>query len=153
MNRISNIMLIRQDKILLGKRSAHRRLYPSSWALFGGHSEAAETPFETALRELREELNIEATELQFLHQFRIKAPNPAQTQAQNLADDLIMTIYQCSSWTGELHLLGDEHTELGWFEPQIAINLPDLALEEYREIFHQHFSATKKNINSHILQD
>lgn len=33
--------------------------------------------------------------------------------------------------------LGDEHSELGWFSPRTAANFPDLALDEYRQVFRE----------------
>jgi hypothetical protein len=33
---------------------------------------------------------------------------------------------------GEPTLRGDEHTDLCWFKPAVAITLSDLSLEEYR---------------------
>jgi hypothetical protein len=44
-------------------------------------------------------------------------------------------MYAVTLWRGGEPLLrGDEHTELCWFKPTVAITLPDLALEEYRPL-------------------
>ncbi|MCF7645932.1 NUDIX domain-containing protein [Bacillus subtilis] len=60
MSPISNVLLYRNGQTLLGKRSPHRRTYPNCWALFGGHLESGETHDQAAIRELREELNIQS---------------------------------------------------------------------------------------------
>lgn len=123
MSHISNVALHRDGRILLGKRSPTRRTYANCWALFGGHLEAGETPAQAAIRELREELNIQISELQFVHQFETA--------------QITITIYACNSWSGEPQLLDDEHSEMRWFDPAQAMALPDLALAEYRTTFEQ----------------
>ncbi len=37
-------------------------LFPDQWGLFGGHTEPGETPLEGAIREIKEELEINLTE-------------------------------------------------------------------------------------------
>jgi hypothetical protein len=37
-------ILCKENKILLGKRSAHRSFYPDVWDIIGGHRENNETP-------------------------------------------------------------------------------------------------------------
>ncbi|MBX8826199.1 NUDIX domain-containing protein [Ochrobactrum sp. SFR4] len=125
MRRISNVALYRDGRILLGKRSPHRRVYANCWALFGGHLEVYESPAQAAIRELREELSIQISDLQFVHQFETA--------------QITMTVYACNSWSGELQLLDDEHSEMRWFDPVQAMTLPDLALPEYRTTF-EHLS-------------
>ena len=59
-------ILLKDNKILLGKRAARRRMYPGYWDLVGGHCEPDESPKSALLRELREELNICATDFRLL---------------------------------------------------------------------------------------
>lgn len=55
-------VLLRGDRILLGKRSADRTLYPGIWDIVGGHQIEGETPEQTLVRELAEELGIVSVE-------------------------------------------------------------------------------------------
>lgn len=47
-------------QILLGKRSEGRALYPGVWDVIGGHCEDGESPTDTVLRELQEEIGARA---------------------------------------------------------------------------------------------
>ncbi len=47
------------NSVLLHKRDSHTNVNPNQWAFFGGLSEAGETPEETFVREIKEELGIE----------------------------------------------------------------------------------------------
>lgn len=132
MSHISNVLLYRNGQILLGKRSPHRRTYPNCWALFGGHLEGGETPDQAAIRELREELDIQISELHFLQQFATA--------------HITITIYACCNWHGEPRLLDDEHSEMQWFDPVEAMQLPDLALDEYRSAFQQALSLIRQSL-------
>jgi 8-oxo-dGTP diphosphatase len=49
-------MVVRDSKILLGKRASGKLLYPDVWDLPGGHLEAGESPEQALIRELEEEL-------------------------------------------------------------------------------------------------
>ena len=51
-------ILFRNEKILLGKRAKHRTSYPNVWDMIGGHSENTETPKQTLIRELQEEIGV-----------------------------------------------------------------------------------------------
>lgn len=48
--------------ILLHKRDSKTKVNPEQWAFFGGLNEEKETPKETFIREIQEELNIEISE-------------------------------------------------------------------------------------------
>ena len=63
-------MIVRAQKILLGKRSAARQFYPDVWDLFGGHVEPGEALEQTLVRELQEELDITPSEWTFVETFR-----------------------------------------------------------------------------------
>ena len=47
--------------ILLHKRDNNTKINPNMWAFFGGLNEGDETPKETFIRELKEELNIDVS--------------------------------------------------------------------------------------------
>ena len=44
--------IVKDKKILLGKRSAERKFYPDIWDVFGGHLNPGETTEEALRREL-----------------------------------------------------------------------------------------------------
>src|SRR6266481_9686593 len=53
-------LLVRRDEILLARRSENRKFYPGVWDIIGGHCERDERPVDTLIRELREEIGVEA---------------------------------------------------------------------------------------------
>lgn len=55
-------------KVLLHKRDTRTKINPGKWAFFGGLSKEGETPIETFIREVKEELGIllESTSIYFL---------------------------------------------------------------------------------------
>jgi len=89
--------LVRDGRVLLGLRSAHRASYPGVWDVFGGHCEGSESPREALVRELREELGIE-----------LDACAP-------LASFGGYFLFHATGWRGEPANLGDEHDEIAWF--------------------------------------
>jgi mutator protein MutT len=124
---IVNGMLVRNHTVLLARRSGHRKTYPGLWSFPGGHVEAGETLDAALARELGEEIGIVPTA--FRPVGRIADPNATSS------DPITYHIYVVEAWTGgEPVALGNEHTELRWFDPRAAAQLPDLALGEYRAV-------------------
>jgi 8-oxo-dGTP diphosphatase len=58
MNHYACAILLRDGKILLGKRAAHRRAYPNCWDVIGGKVGDGEAVDIALSRELSEELGI-----------------------------------------------------------------------------------------------
>lgn len=52
-------VVVHDDKVLLIRRRPESRAYANTWALPGGHLEHGESPAEAALRELKEETNVD----------------------------------------------------------------------------------------------
>jgi 8-oxo-dGTP diphosphatase len=53
-----------------------------------------------------------------------------------IADIVTYHMYTVTVWEGgEPTIIGDEHTELGWFALETAASLPDLTLAGYRHLF------------------
>jgi mutator protein MutT len=117
-------LLWRDGRILLGLRSALRRICPQCWDAIGGHVERGETHEQALVRELREELGILATHFSPLAALAFPAPQAAD-----------YAMYRIDAWEGAPFVANDEHTALAWFSPAAAAALPNLASARYRPIF------------------
>src|SRR5277367_3644771 len=87
-------MLVRDSKILLGKRGAGQLLYPNVWDLPGGHLEAGESPDQALIRELEEELGIVPTRFAPLDIF--DELNPEKYGAHQYH------VYVVTEWSGQI---------------------------------------------------
>jgi 8-oxo-dGTP pyrophosphatase MutT (NUDIX family) len=127
-------ILLKENKILLGKRSADLKFYPDVWDIIGGHCKNNETLEQTLSRELREEIGVTPTG--FIHIAVFHDPKP------NVHGDYEYNIYLVTDWIGSpRNLSPSEHSELGWFEINEALKL-DLAHPKYPELFR----SIEKNI-------
>ena len=128
MRNIVNAVLLRGNQVLLARRSPQRKAYGGLWSFPGGHVEPGETFEEALVRESREEIGI----LPITHTAlgSIADPNtPSVLPA-------VYHMYAVTSWEGgEPAIMDNEHTALEWFTLEAAVELPDLALEEYRPLF------------------
>src|SRR5690242_7727065 len=105
-------LLRRGDRILLGKRAVHRRAYPGVWDLPGGHREPGESPEQTLVRELREEIGVTTTAWTLLG--IVSAP-AAPDDADPVDDTLRLHLYLVTAWEGEpRNLQPDEHDAIAW---------------------------------------
>ena len=114
-------ILLSGDKLLLGRRAAHRS-YPGCWDIIGGHVEPGETIEQTLVREVEEEIGVTPVRFALL--------------ASLQAEDVELHIYRVDAWTGgnpAMH--GDEHVELRWFSVDAACTLTNLASDQYIRIF------------------
>ena len=61
-------------EVLLQKRSPNKRFYPNKWGLCAGHVDSGENIYDTALREIEEEigLKISAEDLNVLENMEVK---------------------------------------------------------------------------------
>ena len=109
---------MRGDRVLLGPRIAGRRWFPDCWDLPGGHVEPGEHPAEALVRELREEIGVEAV---------VAGPPSLHLEHRvDLDDGALVDAWTITSWTGEpRNLAPDEHDELRWVA---ADELPGLHL-------------------------
>jgi 8-oxo-dGTP diphosphatase len=120
-------ILARDDKILLGKRSADLTFYPNVWDIIGGHSKENETPEQTLSRELREEIGVIPTSF-----VRIAMLHDPET---GIHGDYEYNIYLVTDWTGSPRNLAiNEHSELRWVTIHEALTL-NLAHPEYPNLF------------------
>jgi mutator protein MutT len=122
-------LLIRGERLLLAKRSETKAFYPGVWDLVGGHCEPGETPVETLVRELEEEIGVRATGFEEL-------------RALELAE-LRYHVFVVTSWYGEPRLANDEHSELRWVSLEEAREL-ELADASYPELLRAALEATAR---------
>jgi mutator protein MutT len=115
-------------EVLLARRSPRRKAYGGLWSFPGGHVEVGETFEEALVRESREEIGI--LPIAYVALGFIADPNtPAASPAT-------YHLYAVNSWEGgEPAIMDNEHTALEWFTLGAAVELGDLALEEYRRLF------------------
>lgn len=111
--------LVREGRVLLGHRRAGRRHFPDCWDLPGGHVEAGEHPMHALLRELREELGVEATVT--------GSPSLRIEHRPEQEDGLVLDVWTVVEWQGEpANLAEDEHDALRWVTAE-DVPLLDLA--------------------------
>jgi 8-oxo-dGTP diphosphatase len=127
---IVNALFVLQQKVLLAKRSPRRKAYPDLWSFPGGHVEEHESFSDALLRELREEVGVTPIEFECIR--FITDPNTT------VDDPATYHMYAITAWEGgDPKILDDEHSELRWFTPAEAMSLPDLALDEYRDLLQE----------------
>ena len=127
MRNIVNGLLVRQDAVLLARRSPHRKSYGGMWSFPGGHVEANETLLAALARELVEEIGVTPTATASLGS--IVDPNSGTDEP------ITYHMFKVSAWAGgDPRMRGFEHAEIAWFTPQNACSLPDLALAEYKAL-------------------
>ena len=109
--------LVTNGRLLLGHRHPARRWYPDCWDLIGGHIEVGESPEQAAIRECREEIAVEVSQLQPVD---VDLTDPA----------LVPHAFLVTGWAGRpVNAAPDEHDALGWFT---ARDFPGLRLADPR---------------------
>lgn len=128
-------ILVRHGSVLLCLRSTKREWYPGVWDLPGGHIEEGERPSAALVREIREELAIEATEPNEDCHFRV------------VTSDFDMQVWVVTDWAGSpLNASPDEHDDLGWFSVSEAADL-HLADECYLSLIRDALTHTSRRSN------
>ncbi len=100
---VAAALINEKRELLLAERPAGKVL-AGVWELPGGKMEPGETPEESLIRELKEELHIDVQEA------HLEPLSFASYRYETF--HLIMPIYLCSRWTGNLH--GAEGQKLAW---------------------------------------
>jgi mutator protein MutT len=108
-------IVYKDSKILL-----QRRADDGTWAIHGGCLELGETVEETARRELKEEIGIIPTKLEFYKIFSGEDMHYICTSEDEVY--AIIVIFLCDEYEGELKPDYDEVLEIKWFDVD---NLPE----------------------------
>ena len=97
-------ILVRDQRLLLGRRSDDAAWLAGAWDVFGGHIEAGESIEQALVRELHEELGIKATGF-----------TPIGTLADAQPEPWTLRVFAVHGWRGEpRNLQPYEHAELRW---------------------------------------
>lgn len=110
-------LLVRDGRVLLGKRTSAVR-FAGMWDAFGGHLVPCEEPSQALVRELREELDIDAFGPRFLGIYEDVDPTSKEVFRHYL--------FLVTRWSGEVRIANEEHSEIRWFPPASVDGL-DLA--------------------------
>jgi 8-oxo-dGTP diphosphatase len=123
-------ILVEKDaeaRLLLAKRASTRTFYPDVWDLPGGHRESGETPDQTLVRELEEEVGITPTKWRPLQTLCLSAWGG---DGRVLLHTFVVTEWvrvpsNCST---------EEHAKIAWFTIEDACKLA-LADSAYPALF------------------
>jgi 8-oxo-dGTP diphosphatase len=122
---IVGALLVRRGAVLMGRRAAWKTMLPNCWDVIGGHVEPGETPYDTLVREVAEEVGVRVTEAAPMGQVTYLLPGRGP---------LVQDLFHVSAWVGEPTLANDEHTELRWFTREALAEIGDDAFREYRPL-------------------
>ena len=127
-------LIVQQQTILLGLRSAERAFYPDVWDVFGGHVEQHESCEQALQRELYEELGIRPTRWRYLT--TLAEPDPDQHGPGHYH------FYLVTAWYGTpTNQQPHEHARIQWFGLDEAMHVK-LAHPAYTWLFAQVVSGT-----------
>jgi mutator protein MutT len=106
-------VVVQRGRVLLGLRRSDRASFPGVWDVPGGHVEPGEAPRQALLRELREELGIDAV---------------VEEPWRRLVDDALtidLTLWLVRDWRGDIeNRAPHEHERLEWFAARDLDALP-----------------------------
>ena len=120
-------LIIRDNKVLLGRRAYFRAAYPNCWDVIGGKIEDGEHAEQTLVRELGEELAITPKSPAFFDRIH-------DTHAGGVTPPTYH-FYIVQDWEGGEPMINNhEHSHLAWFTLEQACDLSNLALPEYRTL-------------------
>ena len=113
---VTTLVFNSQNELLLNLRSD-----TNNWGIPGGSKELNETLEECAIRELKEETNINVNDLELVtvlsgEEYYFKYPNEDEL-------DCVIVLYKVSNYEGELNINDGESKELKFFSLD---NLPEL---------------------------
>lgn len=119
-----SFILLKDDNVLLEKRSEYKRTDPGLINIPGGHMDEGETQRKTLCREVKEELNVIPTQYQYL----CSLYHPT-------SELQLIHYYIVNQWQGEI--TAQEAEDVQWFKltsVQLAIEADNIALAEVARV-------------------
>ena len=114
--RVSLVVIFDGDKVLVGKK-------PSGFWIPGGHANSGESSKDAAVRELKEETNLDLSNLKLFY--------------SKITEDKIVDVYVCSEFSGNAQA-NDDLEEVQWFSvnelPEMRLDGNELIQQAYKEI-------------------
>ena len=101
----SNAVFIKNRKILFEKRRKDEDNYAGFWALPGGHKRKTESPKQTLIREMKEELGIRIKKMRYIGRFEDIDPTSKRKYSHHY--------YLCLDYLGEIKKT-KEQEKLKW---------------------------------------
>ena len=126
---VSSCIVINGDgDVLVIKRSETASWKPLHWEFPGGIIDVGETPKEAAIREVKEESNLEVSQLEFLSR---------QTYYMDDEREVVKYYFACNNhYKGDVALLPNsesgitEHSDFKWVLVKQLFDLPDSAINK-----------------------
>jgi ADP-ribose pyrophosphatase YjhB (NUDIX family) len=114
--RVSLVIVFDDDKVLLGKK-------PNGFWIPGGHAHTDESSLDAAVRELKEETNLDVSELKLFY--------------SKISEDKIVSVYVCKKYSGNAQA-DDDLEEVHWFSvnelPEMRLDGNELVQKAYKEL-------------------
>lgn len=91
-HRASHIWIINDNnELLVQKRNPYKQTFPNLWAIsVAGHVDSGETSLDTAVREVKEELDLDVSSDEFEYLFTIKRETPYKDSFLRVFDDVYL---------------------------------------------------------------
>ena len=103
-------LCFKENKVLLAKRSSHKKLFPEYWEGCGGQVQSDENFEEAITRKFKEELGIVVKTPKLFKTYEILTPNSNQKKIPGLRFICFFESY----FNGKSSQITTEHTEYRW---------------------------------------
>lgn len=125
------IILMHEERILLTKRSSEAVVAPGVWNVPAGKVKFNEIPAEAAIREVKEETNMDLEGLKEIHVRTFEG----QTALEPIYRLIYTYVVKVTDQQLKQFQLNDEHSECRWIKKQELIHAEfDSLLPEFRSI-------------------
>lgn len=107
MTHVVSCFIIKDNKILILKRSDRVRTFKGKWATVSGYIEEYEKPYETAIKEIEEEIDLKKEEVEFVREGNLIYVN----------EEWVVHPYLFKVNTDKIKL-DWEHVDYKWIKPE-----------------------------------
>ena len=126
---VADALLIRDDRILLAKRSSKLSQSPDCWSIPGGGVEYGESVQEALIREIKEELNLDLVEYRLWNVYSVTSDSYQ-----------VIALYFIGSAEGDISLQEKEISEVKWFDINSDLLDLDLAFNQ-KQVLRDYLTA------------